>query len=164
MKKKLLLFLFLCAGYNIRAQSLSGSVVSTSGAFYANGSGMLSVTIGEMTMVNTFSGGTSILTQGFQQPWDFGVGISELHQTGSFVVYPNPTSGSLNVLMNDVTAAPAWISVYDGTGRLVLKRSFHPGAFLAPVELSLVPFDNGIYLLEISSPNANYQSKINLVK
>lgn len=164
MKKKLLLFLFLCAGYNIRAQSLSGAVTSTSGAFYANGSGMLSSTIGEMTLVSTFSGGTSILTQGFQQPWDFGVGIAELNQPGAIMVYPNPTSGSFTLLMTDVSSASALVSVYDGTGRLVLKRNINPCPFPAPVELSLAPFDNGIYLLEVSSQHANYQSKINLVK
>lgn len=63
------IFVFLIAldiGY---AQSLSPKVTSSSGGFYSNGQGSLSVTIGESSSVNTVSNSliNLIFTQGFQQ-------------------------------------------------------------------------------------------------
>ncbi len=58
--------LFFCTS---NAQSLSPQVISTSGGYLTNSKGSLSVTIGELTAVETISN-TSInliLTQGFQQ-------------------------------------------------------------------------------------------------
>jgi hypothetical protein len=72
MKKPVLLvFSLIVVTAFSKAQSISPSVISTSGAFFSNGNGMLFTTIGEMSMVATYNSGTSILTRGFQQAFDF---------------------------------------------------------------------------------------------
>ena len=62
------ILVFLFCTYN-NAQSFSPQVVASSGNYYSNANGSLSVTIGEMTSVNTVSNSSInlILTQGFQQ-------------------------------------------------------------------------------------------------
>src|SRR3989442_14473369 len=80
MKKIILLILLSGLSFALRAQTLTPFVVSTSGAFYSNGAGMLSTTIGELAAVTTLSGGSNYLTQGFQQPWDFSVSIPEIQE------------------------------------------------------------------------------------
>ncbi len=69
MKIYLLIALTTIFYYKSKAQSLSPQVIATSGGFLTNSKGSLSVTIGELTGIETLSN-TSInliLTQGFQQ-------------------------------------------------------------------------------------------------
>jgi hypothetical protein len=97
MKKTYFLFLIALAavtGLYAQAPILSPTVIASTGGFSTNGGNSLSYTVGEMTMVQTFTGGGNILTQGFQQPNDTGTinGLLSVTQDefGSFVVYPNP--------------------------------------------------------------------------
>ncbi len=116
MKKAYFSLSIILIALSAGAQSLSPTVISATGGFSSNANGSLSYTVGEMTMVETFTGGNNILTQGFQQPNDFTIGILEISQGeyGSFVVYPNPAvdnlwfgfefpeSGKINVAIYDV--------------------------------------------------------------
>ncbi len=116
MKKLLFILTVVCVPFFMKAQSLTPSVIASTGGFSSNANGSLSYTVGEMTMVQTFTGGNNILTQGFQQPNDFPVGLIELTQDdyGSFVLYPNPAvdvfwmgyqmpeEGKLEIILTDV--------------------------------------------------------------
>jgi len=68
MRKIVTIILAAVAPVWMYAQSLSPTVISSTGGFSSNANGSLSYTVGEMTMVQTFSAGGNILTQGFQQP------------------------------------------------------------------------------------------------
>src|SRR4051812_34416638 len=98
MKRNLLLLCTIAIVIISKAQSLTPYVVSSSGGFFSNNAGMLSSTVGEMTMVNTFTSSTNILTQGFQQVIDMSVNVSELrrHQF-EIAVYPNPVATELSL-------------------------------------------------------------------
>ena len=77
----------------MHAQSITPTVIASSGNYVAAGGYTMSSTVGEMTMVKTFSAGGKILTQGFQQSYkDTVLGLMDITQDeyGSFVVYPNP--------------------------------------------------------------------------
>ncbi|MGD0710407.1 MAG: hypothetical protein ABR968_04440 [Bacteroidales bacterium] len=94
MKSKFLVLIAVLGicGLTARSQTLSPTVISSSGGFYNNSSGMLSTTVAEMTMVQTFQSGSNFLTQGFQQPEDYTVGIVETPVvSGDILIYPNPT-------------------------------------------------------------------------
>jgi hypothetical protein len=94
MKKLYILICAVAATFIANSQSLSPTVIASSGAYVVNqGANVsLSYTVGEMTMVQTFSANGNILTQGFQQPNDLVNAVIDLSQGefGSFVVYPNP--------------------------------------------------------------------------
>jgi hypothetical protein len=72
--KKILFFVCMAAAIAMQAQSLCPSVISTSGGYSSGFSASLSWTLGEIA-TETFSNGSVILTQGFQQPVE-GVTIS----------------------------------------------------------------------------------------
>ena len=80
-----------------KAQTLSPTVIAASGAYAANANSSLSYTVGEMSMVQTFSSANNILTQGFQQPNDKITGLLNIgpNAEGSFIVYPNPAVDNL---------------------------------------------------------------------
>ena len=66
-------------------------VISSSGGFYSAGGNSLSVTVAEMTMVQSFIQPTNMLTQGFQQPEHLTIGIAENEDLqGEVLIYPNP--------------------------------------------------------------------------
>ena len=97
MKKSLLLFIALAVRYSLLAQSLSPFVISSSGNYSQGGNISLSSTTGESTLISTFSSGSSILTQGFQQPNDASVGVSSPENPISIIWYPNPAGGLLSL-------------------------------------------------------------------
>ena len=78
-------------------QTLSPSVLAATGGFSSNANGSVSYTVGEMTMVQTFSGGGNILTQGFQQPYNLPTGLPEIATAanGDLFLYPNPATDQI---------------------------------------------------------------------
>ena len=152
MKKILLLFLMCGLSLALRAQSLTPTVVSTSGAFFSvGGVGMLSTTIGELAAVTTLTNG-NILTQGFQQAWDFGVSVPEIHDNGlAFEVYPNPSSGMIILAMNTEQDSKVTVKVYDVLGKTVYFESLNHSSGFATHEINLRHMAEGVYLLEVSN-------------
>lgn len=68
MKNIKILFVAVLLPAILMAQSVSPEVVSSAGDYYEGANGSLSWTLGEIA-TETYSNGTNILTQGFQQPF-----------------------------------------------------------------------------------------------
>ena len=143
-------FLLLSAGFTT-AQQLSPSVVSSSGGFYSNGSGMLSFTTGEMSAVETFTSLANILTQGFQQPSDIGTYVID-HPgiTFSFGVYPNPSDGNINLVTESRDQVDLIVRVANLLGRTLMQEDIHHQGELEVHPLDLVHAPAGIYLLTLA--------------
>ncbi|MFN8323636.1 MAG: T9SS type A sorting domain-containing protein [Chitinophagales bacterium] len=103
------------------AQSLTPTVIASTGGFSSNANGSLSYTVGEMTMVQTFSANGNILTQGFQQPNDISVGLIDLtkDEYGSFVLYPNPAVDNLWFSFQFPQSGKITVAVYNTLGQKV---------------------------------------------
>ena len=123
--KRLITLFFAIGIFPIIAssQTLSPSVISSSGGFYSNSSGMLSFTVAEMTMVETFSQPGNILTQGFQQPEDYSVGINEpTVETGGALIFPNPTNGHFLLSYYNYDNSQTTINLYNMVGQIVYRK------------------------------------------
>jgi hypothetical protein len=152
MKKILLLLFMFGLSIALRAQSLTPFVVSTSGAFFSNGAGMLSTTIGELAAVTTLTGGSNILTQGFQQPWDFSTSIPEIHNDGmAFDIYPNPSSGNFTLALNTNSDSKVSVKVYDVLGKTVYFQTANHLSGFETYTVNLDKMAEGMYLLEVRS-------------
>jgi len=152
MKKILLICLVCGSSVALRAQSLTPIVVSTSGAFFSNGAGMLSTTIGELAAVTTLTGGSNYLTQGFQQPWDFSVSVPEIHDNGlAFDLYPNPSSGMITLSMNTDQASKVTLQVFDVLGKSVYFEALNHSSGYASHDVNLKALAEGVYLLEVTN-------------
>ncbi len=150
MKKIQLLLLLSSLSLCLHAQSLTPFVISSSGAFFSNGAGMLSTTIGELTAVSTLSGGSNILTQGFQQAWDFGVFVPEIQENGfAFQVYPNPGNGIFTIALNTDKNFKVSVRVFDVLGKTVYHESMYHSSGYATHEIDLTLMAEGVYLLEL---------------
>jgi hypothetical protein len=145
----------------LAAQQLSNKVLASAGAYAENSGGSLSYTVGEMTMVNTFSAGNNILTQGFQQPNKNPAGISNnaISDFGSFNVYPVPAIDNLWYSFEFAESGTIAISVYDQLGQKV-ANVYRADNISGKVvrQLDINSLAAGIYFLKvdfISSATAN---------
>ena len=97
--------------------SLAPTVIASFGNWSNNGGYTLSATSGEM-MIQTFSVGNNILTQGFQQPDDKDVGIQQLIEDGLTInIFPNPTNDLITVNIQSENAETYGLIMYDLLGR-----------------------------------------------
>lgn len=153
MKKLYTLILFL---YSISAgaQSTTPAVVASSGGFFSNTAGMLSFTVGELAAVTTLSSPNNFLTQGFQQPSDFGVFVPPVKDENfSVSVYPNPSTGMFNLSITTSGNMRLQLSLYDLLGKQIMRqqKNLSHGKNLVPVDLRQQV--TGMYLLECTFTN-----------
>lgn len=84
----------------VRAQSLSASVIGSTGGHFASSGGSLSWTLGEI-MTETYKQNRGFLTQGFHQPLMIRVtGLEEVEEK-NLLVFPNPVRDILNLQITE---------------------------------------------------------------
>lgn len=136
------------------AQSLSPQVISSTGGFSNNGgNGSLSYTVGEMTMVQTFSSGNVILTQGFQQPNDFTVGLLDITKDdfGSFVMYPNPAVDNMSYAFTFPESGNVKVAVVNNIGQTmsdVYNSAYTNGKTVET--LNVTNYAAGVYFMNLT--------------
>ncbi|MFN8286744.1 MAG: T9SS type A sorting domain-containing protein [Chitinophagales bacterium] len=158
--------IFILAGFWVSAQTLSPSVIASTGGFSSNSNGSLSYTVGEMTMVQTFSAGNNILTQGFQQPNDVVIGLLEINsgEYGNLVVYPNPAVDNFSYGFELPAAGKVYFRVFDQLGQIVADG--YNGSYTGGKEvheMNVTPWAAGTYYLQMTftdvSGSTHYLSK-----
>ena len=78
-------------------------------------------------------------------------------------VFPNPSTGQVNVRISQAVRGPADIEVYDYTGRSVLKRSAAPFG-TETFQLSLAGHPDGVYVVRVTAGTHIYTSKVVVVR
>lgn len=157
------------------SQMLTPTVVASSGGFYyssaANAS--LSVTVGEMAMVETFFAAGHFLTQGFQQPEKNldGIWVDESDVFELFEVFPNPATTYLNIRYQLRQNGTLHLRFFNLNGTEVVFPYQH--AYMGGLqedELDVTGLSQGMYFLEVSfetSPQAERAvsfHKINIIR
>ena len=154
MKKIYLLFSVVIVGLGLNAQMLTPTVISSTGAFVSNPTvGSLSYTVGEMTMVQTFTANGNILTQGFQQPTDNVTGLLDFTQDeiGSFVVYPNPAVDNIWFGLQLPEKGRVIVSVFDVLGQKladVYNGNYDSGKIIQ--QLNVSTYAAGYYMMTMT--------------
>jgi hypothetical protein len=157
MKKIYFLLLMSFTAIGLSAQMLTPTVISSTGGFSSNANGSLSYTVGEMTMVQTFSANGNILTQGFQQPNDNVTGLIDLTQDefGSLVVYPNPAVDNMWFGFQLPEEGRVQIALYDVLGQKIsdlYNANYDNGKIVEQVNVST--YAAGVYMLTMNFVSA----------
>jgi hypothetical protein len=160
MKKALLVF-SLSVSALCSAQSVSPDVIASAGDFFSNASGSISWTLGE-PMGETYSQTNNIVTQGFQQPWDFGTPVVGGDPVNA-EVYPNPTSDLVNLQFGDNTSGQYVIEVYNTLGQK-LKTSTFTASPSAKTSVSLFEYSDGIYFITVRKADGTENSTFRITK
>ena len=99
-------------------------------------------------------------TLGTITPYDFTKVPQPVINTTGISIYPNPTTGNLNILWTNQATGNATISVSDMTGREVYTTSYRINASSGKTEIDLGSLENGIYLINIKSDKVLYSGKL----
>lgn len=138
--KSIITSILIISTFISSAQEVERSVISSSGGSYANGSGQLSFTIGEVVTA-TLSTGTNDLTQGFQQSTIFVASIENLKTDFKLNVFPNPTTGIVYIKSKVEMQS---IELLDVFGKLIKSYSANDNK----IEINTAP---GVYFLRINT-------------
>lgn len=113
------LFFFVFTTTILKAQQAT----DVAGGDATGTSGKLSYSIGQVSYLSA-TGTSGRISEGVQQPYEFfSVGIKELESVSmQFQVYPNPTSSSVNVKIENYNLENVKINLYDIRGRLILSE------------------------------------------
>ena len=159
MKQVILLFIGLIVGLLSYCQSLLPDVIASSGGNGQNDQVSLNWTIGE-PIITTFLNSGNSLTQGFQQgSLTLSTGINKLGLNIEVTVFPNPTTGKLNIKIIDKPGSLWNIEIYDLSGILLYNEKITANA--CNVDFSYFP--PSPYILKISDDSDNYKT-YNIIK
>mgnify|MGYP001344378524 CR=1 FL=1 len=144
--KKLTGFLFVSVSLSSIAQSLTPTVVSSTGDYYVGSAATLSWTLGEV-VTDTYNGTSNQLTQGFHQPdLRFSI-IEDLATEMTLNLFPNPTNGLVSFeIKNNFDALN--IAILDPAGRIIYTSSY---AAQSVLQIDLSTFANGIYYMQVTT-------------
>jgi hypothetical protein len=144
------------------AQSVSPQVVATAGNYSENGGISISWTLGE-PVIETAVATDVTLTQGFQQP-DYNVVLVE-HVSSPELdvnVFPNPTTGMLNIQWTGSTDANATIQLFDISGKQIINQQVVTGNSTGTVNISELA--NATYILKIVAKDLTFSKEYRIVK
>ncbi len=165
MTKIKLLLMMLLVGTLARAQMLTPQVVSSGGSYVSSGAGSLSQNFGEM-VVQTLTAGSSILTQGFEQPYpEQTVGINDPNDPGmSIKLYPNPASDYVSVSIVSEKSGDYLFTIVDVAGRQVSASLLAASAIGSVHTIDVTNLASGLYFMVIESTDKKFLKTIRFNK
>jgi hypothetical protein len=140
-----------CAALNsAKAQSIGPSTLNQTGGSATIGGDVFDWSVGEMTMVSTFSGASVIVTQGVLQTEILPSGKKEVPLVGQLQVFPNPASNMINVQFSAVSAGNLICKLTDMTGKTLTtkKLAVNQGTTTEQIEISRLAA--ATYMLTVS--------------
>lgn len=144
MKSTIYIFLMLLLSVH---STKSQEVISTSGDYFEFSGGSVSWTICEV-MTETFTDGTTILTQGFQQSKLSVSTVEELQDLSfSIQLYPNPTKEIVHLTIEDFTNTS--FQLFDFQGKLLHEANI----MSKETELRMSDYSNAAYFLKLIKDN-----------
>ena len=142
--------------------TLEPGVIASGGSYAETETMSISWTLGELATA-TLAGGDMILTQGFQQPFDFGTGINPEKLNWQITAFPNPVSDVLFVRFDIQRTREFRIEIQDVTGR-VLSLEQHKEIFPGDVvQVNASSFTYGVYFLKVFTPDKE-QSQVLIIR
>jgi hypothetical protein len=146
------------------AQSSSPDVIASGGGF-AIGTGFTnSFTVGQGSIPETYIQGSFILTQGFQQPSDIGLGMAPVNTASTIGTFPNPSNGQFFLEYTLEENAIVTVDAFDVLGQRIYSETTSRTAGKQMHEVDLSSQVNGIYfvncIIKTSSGTTTRTSKI----
>jgi hypothetical protein len=154
-KTPFLLSLFLLLlSHSVCAQE----VISSSGSSFENSTNQLSWTLGE-PIIETFSTGQLVITQGFQQSKLSVTAIDQISENlYGLKVYPNPVSNELTIEVLEVNKFN--LSLFDFNGKLLIQKELKKSVETVDM-LNYIP---GSYFLTVCSGKGQHLQTFKVIK
>ncbi|PWH81502.1 hypothetical protein DIS18_14570 [Algibacter marinivivus] len=169
IKKIMLLLLMICIVPVIHGQSKTKGkaykiirsnvgVGGSSKTFQTSkGTYVISQSIGQSSVIGTYTSNGYYLRQGFQQPHKRIKVIKSTYSSLRAKVYPNPFDYNIQISFKENVSEDINIDVYDISGKLVFSKSFLPSR---KIQMNLENLSSGAYTLKAISNGKLFNSKL----
>jgi len=114
--------------------------------------------IGQASVIGTFSSNGSTVIQGFLHPYVWSSIIDKelpLNLTAS--IYPNPFSERLQAVFDDTVETPINVEVYDVLGKQVYTQQFEASQ---KIDFKLYGLSDTVYILKLTANNKQFVQRI----
>lgn len=160
---KLLLLSGLAFSGNLYAQTVERAVLASDGGHFSGSSQSVSWTIGEPCS-ETLTGGTHVLTQGFQQPLLKLASIENYAKDeGNLFVYPNPVDQFLNLNFENLPIGNYVSELYDLRGVRLRQFKHQVAETSQTFSLELGTLPNAEYVLHVRSTDNRYAKSLKIL-
>jgi hypothetical protein len=153
MKNKFYILFWIITSISVRAQTLSPTILNSSGGTATVNGINYEYSFGEMTMISTFTSSKLIVTQGLlQTKMDTvasGIAKNEL-PAPSISVYPNPAQQLINFESEYPAAGKLQYELMDAAGKLIQSKQLTVTAGKNKETIDLSEVTAGMYLLKIT--------------
>jgi hypothetical protein len=152
---KLLSSALVLSTLTVSAQKIQQQVINAAGGNFSNNSITISFNVGE-PITTTLSTTDNILSQGFIQPikTDLPTALKDFAaMDDNFMLYPNPSVGSVNLTISDAHIILKRVDVYANDGRLVLSKTISNNA------IDMSSLSDGIYWVRPISDEKQFSLK-----
>ena len=137
---------------SVHAQSLSPSTLNATGGMKIIGSSEFEWSVGEMTMVSTFTASNVVVTQGVLQPSDAMTAVPHVAALASMLqVFPNPASSVVNLRYAAPYAGVLEYRLVDQMGRVLDYKSIGVKQGINDQQVDLEGLACTSYILEITT-------------
>lgn len=120
---------------------------------------IISQSIGQESVIGNFSNDNVKIIQGFQQPfWTRLISNSSSVIPIQITHFPNPITDNLNLNFYNFDMGELNLSIYDYSGRILMKRNISVESGKSIVDLTMLP--SGSFLMGLQNDKINYYIKI----
>jgi hypothetical protein len=147
----LLLVLLVLGTIESKAQTLTSSVINTSGNCYSQGYYSFDWSIGEMAIVETMAANntSNFITNGFLQPNKLAESTTQKFTVDEVKILPNPTFNHIEINFLTTQQGTLYINIYDGSGKNILGRRTASYGIGSIERFDLTRFPAGTYFVQI---------------
>ncbi len=152
MKRSIIVILLVMAGaINIRAQGIGPSALNATGGTALIGGSEFDWSVGEMTMVSTFTTPNVIITQGVLQPSDAMVSVPDTKSLSKLLkVFPNPATDIVNLQYTSSNDGTLSYRLLDMAGKEISSQRIVVASGHANGQVDVKPLAVATYMLEVT--------------
>jgi hypothetical protein len=130
---------------------------SSQPVYVNNKSYYLIESIGQASVINTFSANNYVLRQGFLQPVSASVFASDAKASLKAIVFPNPFLNQIQIKFDEPIIDELNLALYDVLGRVIIREVYNP---IQAITLDLLYLSNGSYFLKVQMRSKVLSAKI----
>lgn len=136
---------------NLGSSGASQTVTTSKGTY------SISQSVGQSSVIGTYTNNSYFLLQGYQQPWHKINGIKASANEILAKVHPNPFQQSIHIAFSTSMQQPITAKIFDVHGKMIYHKEFPPAQYL---EISLTEAASGSYFLKIISNSQHFNAKL----
>ncbi len=141
---------FLLFSMNVFSQFIKKETLSSQGSshyvYAKNKSYFIQQSIGQASVIYTYTAGNYDLRQGFLQPVSPSALYGDANDPLNAVIFPNPFVNEINIHFGEAVNDQITILIYDILGRLLYERVFNQNQSIV---VNVSNLSNGTYLMRV---------------